>query len=157
MVYKEKDAKLEDSKSTAYTFLFVGAAGVVFLILMNTGVIDIPMTNYMKIMMTVVMSILFLIFLVIGFLHFKGLKQMSADAQAEEDKTSEIMNWFLTSYSGEVLDNSLAIPESMAMEQLYFIRYERMKVLLDAQYPNLAEDYSEHILELLYGELFPEK
>ena len=157
MVYKEKDAKFEDSKSTAYTFLFVGAAGIVFLVLMNTGIIKIPMTDYMKTMMTIVMAILFLIFLAIGFMHFKGLKQMSADAKAEENKTTEISTWFTTTYSADQLDEALHMEPGTAMEQKYFTRSEYMRKLLETQYPGLKEDYMEHLIELLYGALFPEK
>ncbi len=37
MVYKEKDAQLEDNRSTAYTFLGVGIAGLIFVILFCSG------------------------------------------------------------------------------------------------------------------------
>ena len=47
MVYKEKDAQLEDNRSTAYTFLGVGIAGLIFVILFALDIIKLPMADYM--------------------------------------------------------------------------------------------------------------
>lgn len=63
MVYKEKDAQLEDNRSTAYTFLGVGIAGLIFVILFALDIIKLPMADYMRVIMIVVMSVLFVIFL----------------------------------------------------------------------------------------------
>ena len=46
MVYKEKDAQLEDNRSTAYTFLGVGIAGLIFVILFALDIIKLPMADY---------------------------------------------------------------------------------------------------------------
>ena len=48
MVYKEKDAQLEDNRSTAYTFLGVGIAGLIFVILFALDIIKLPMADYME-------------------------------------------------------------------------------------------------------------
>ena len=61
MVYKEKDAQLEDNRSTAYTFLGVGIAGLIFVILFALDIIKLPMADYMRVIMIVVMSVLFVI------------------------------------------------------------------------------------------------
>ena len=45
MVYKEKDAQLEDNRSTAYTFLGVGIAGLIFVILFALDIIKLPMAD----------------------------------------------------------------------------------------------------------------
>ena len=83
MVYKEKDAQLEDNRSTAYTFLGVGIAGLIFVILFALDIIKLPMADYMRVIMIVVMSVLFVIFLGIGITHFRKINQMSADADME--------------------------------------------------------------------------
>ena len=80
MVYKEKDAQLEDNRSTAYTFLGVGIAGLIFVILFALDIIKLPMADYMRVIMIVVMSVLFVIFLGIGITHLRKIKQMSEDA-----------------------------------------------------------------------------
>ena len=51
MVYKEKDAQLEDNRSTAYTFLGVGIAGLIFVILFALDIIKLPMADYMRVIM----------------------------------------------------------------------------------------------------------
>ena len=74
MVYKEKDAQLEDNRSTAYTFLGVGIAGLIFVILFALDIIKLPMADYMRVIMIVVMSVLFVIFLGIGITHFRKFR-----------------------------------------------------------------------------------
>ena len=39
-------------------------------------------------------------------------------------------------------------------EALYFSRYEVMEKLLLHQYPSLSESFTDHMIELLYAELF---
>ena len=136
MVYKEKDAQLEDNRSTAYTFLGVGIAGLIFVILFALDIIKLPMADYMRVIMIVVMSVLFVIFLGIGITHFRKINQMSADADMESRRTSEIMEWFSSNYTAEEID---------------FIRSDKIAALLHAKFAGLPEDYEEHILEKIYA------
>ena len=74
MVYKEKDAQLEDNRSTAYTFLGVGIAGLIFVILFALDIIKLPMADYMRVIMIVVMSVLFVFSLsLVQFIYFFSL------------------------------------------------------------------------------------
>ena len=142
MVYKEKDAQLEDNRSTAYTFLGVGIAGLIFVILFALDIIKLPMADYMRVIMIVVMSVLFVIFLGIGITHFRKINQMSADADMESRRTSEIMEWFSSNYTAD---------SEPSMEQRYFIRSDKIAALLHAKFAGLPEDYEEHILEKIYA------
>lgn len=55
--------KYEDMKSTAYSFILVGAAGIILLVLIFTGMIPLEFAAYMKSMMGIVMGGMFFIFL----------------------------------------------------------------------------------------------
>ena len=64
------------------------------------------MADYMRVIMIVVMSVLFVIFLGIGITHFRKINQMSADADMESRRTSgEIMEWFSSNYTAEEIDH----------------------------------------------------
>ena len=151
MVYKEKDAQLEDNRSTAYTFLGVGIAGLIFVILFALDIIKLPMADYMRVIMIVVMSVLFVIFLGIGITHFRKFNQMSADADMESRRTSEIMEWFSSNYTAEEIDHVSGADSEPSMEQRYFIRSDKIAALLHAKFAGLPEDYEEHILEKIYA------
>ena len=140
MVYKEKDAQLEDNRSTAYTFLGVGIAGLIFVILFALDIIKLPMADYMRV-----------IFLGIGITHFRKINQMSADADMESRRTSEIMEWFSSNYTAEEIDHVSGADSEPSMEQRYFIRSDKIAALLHAKFAGLPEDYEEHILEKIYA------
>lgn len=148
-MYIENNAKLEDNKSTAYTFLLVGAGGLIFVILYAAGIIKLPLSDYMRILMTVMLSILFIAFLSIGIIHFKRIKSMKEAADVEDSLTNEIKTWFLASFNEKNIDADGA--------DIYFLRYEQMKEYLHTKYSDLEEEYEDHLLEMMYNELYPEK
>lgn len=150
--YVSKKTKTEDLKSTAYTFTLVGSVGIILLILFGIGVIPLHTSGYMKIMLCIVMGIMLGIFLIIGIRSFLQVKELSAQADLEELKLKEITEWFRSSYTADDINCHIALNQSE--EQLYFSRYEVMNRLIAEKYPQLEESLSDHIIELLYTELF---
>ncbi len=141
MVYKEKDAQLEDNRSTAYTFLGVGIAGLIFVILFaGASAFHICIRRHL-----------------VDFTEMcnsdskKNNKQMSADADMESRRTSEIMEWFSSNYTAEEIDHVSGADSEPSMEQRYFIRSDKIAALLHAKFAGLPEDYEEHILEKIYA------
>ncbi len=65
-VYVSKETKKEDMKSTAYAFLSVGILGLLLLALLWAGILTVQLAEYMKVMLTVVMGAMFLVFVVVG-------------------------------------------------------------------------------------------
>lgn len=167
MVYQEKDKKLADNKSTAYTFLLIGAAGLIVELLIALDVIPFPVAPHTRILMGVVMTALFIIFLVIGVVHFRRIRSMAVDADMENSRTEEIRKWFLDTYPAETLntqeradsepDNSADTDNASddGAEQLYFKRYGQMQAHLRSKYDDLPEDYEEYLLEEFYNTLYP--
>ena len=105
-----------------------------------------------RILTGLVMGIMFVIFLWIGIRSFGQIKQLK-DATATEDALQdEILKWFLDTYRADVIDQS--VDNDQPEEALYFSRYEVMEKLLLHQYPSLSESFTDHMIELLYAELF---
>ena len=150
--YRSKASQTEDMKSTAYTFTGVGIIGLVLLVLFFCGVLPIHITGAARILTGLVMGIMFVIFLWIGIRSFGQIKQLK-DATATEDALQdEILKWFLDTYRADVIDQS--VDNDQPEEALYFSRYEVMEKLLLHQYPSLSESFTDHMIELLYAELF---
>lgn len=152
-VYIEKSAKYNDVKSTAFTFTIIGVLGVICIVLFDAGFFSLNIASYMKIMMNLVMGTLFVIFTIVGIRSFLQLKVLSLEVTKEEETTNEINTWFQEHYSSKDIDSSFSTDE-LSEEQLYFKRYEKMKQMISNQYSNLSEDYLDHMIELLYHELF---
>jgi hypothetical protein len=148
-MYVNPDTKVEDYRSTAWSFTIVGAAGLVF----NFGILPIAFSGVQNVMMTIVTGIMFLILLLIGIGSFLSLKRLSAAAKAENSLDAEIKEWFLGEYTESMKDDSA---EDETDEELYYPRYRKMSELILAKYPGLSEDFLDHVIEELYSELFPE-
>ena len=153
-MYQKKSTEYESTKSTAYTFLPMGIIGLVLCILVGFDVIKLPMSQTTKIEMCVVLSLLFVIFIIIGIWHFRALRRLSGEVDDDEKRTADIRRWFSENYSAEKIDHNCMISDDLSEEQCYFKLYEYMKQELSLKYPELSEEYSEYILEELYNETY---
>lgn len=150
--YISKKTKTDDMKSTAYTFTLMSILGIIFLILFASGFLPLQTALYMKVMICVVMGTMFLIFLVIGIRSFGQIKELANDADSEEALLSEALDWFRSSYQSEDIDSG--IDTNQLEETLYFARYEVMHRILTEKYADMEESLLDHIIEILYSELF---
>ena len=151
--YVSKRAKAEDLKSTAYTFTVVSVIGFVVLLLFLLGVLPIAVADYMKVLISVVMGIMLLIFLIIGIRSFRELKPLYRAADTEDALLAEVTAWFKDTYFPSDIDHDFCGSD---VAQLYFKRYAIMQRLIHEKYPDLEEAFADHIIETLYGELFPD-
>ncbi len=153
MYINNKD-KYEDIKSTGWTFTVVGGIGLIAVILMDLGVFSFQMQNYMKIIFTIVMGGLFLLFLWIGIKSFLSLKQIQTDAKKQEETENDVISWFLSNHSEEMKNYHSADMDENDEDMLYFPRAEKMTELISEEYKNLSADEIDHLVERLYPELF---
>jgi hypothetical protein len=151
-MYVNPDTKVEDYRSTAWSFTIVGAVGLVF----NFGILPIAFSGVRNVMMTIVTGIIFLIFLIIGIRSFISLRKLSDAAKAENSLDAEIKEWFLGEYTESMKNFSAEETQDDTDEELYYPRYRRMSELILAKYPGISEDFLDHVIEELYSELFPE-
>lgn len=150
MAYQEKDKKLAENKSTAYSFLLIGGGGLVLVLLFALDILPLPVASHTRILLGIVMTAIFIAFVVIGISHFRKIGQMKTDAAREKQQNTEIREWFLSTYQAELSETD------DTGEQLYFRRYEQMQEHLHTRYPGLPQDYEEYLLEQIYNELYPE-
>lgn len=150
-VYVSKETKKEDMKSTASAFLTVGIAGFLLLFLFAAGILPLHVADYMKVMLSIVMGIMFFIFLLVGIHSLRQYQTLKRQSVQEQDVETTVKNWFLDHVSREDLDCSGADNDS-----LYFERYARMESLIRGQFPNLEESFLDHLIEDLYSDFFEE-
>lgn len=152
--YVSKSTKKEDVKSTAYTFLLVSIAGFIFLGLFIAGVLPIYVAPYMKVLISIVMGGMFVIFFLIGIRSFRDIKVLENEAATEKEVYEKIMSWFKDTYSADKIDAQ--IDTSVGNEQLYFNRYELMSSLIAEKCGDLEDSFLDHIIEDLYTALYSE-
>ena len=108
----------------------------------NTLPINIDITN--KIMTSVVMGILFTIFLIIGIKSFLSLKKIQESADNQEKTNSNIITWFF--------DNIDAAFDT-ASEENYFETYNTISEILTSQFPTLREEELDYITEAIISKI----
>ena len=143
-IYINEKERYNDVKSTGYSFTIISVIGFILLILMwtNTLPINIDITN--KIMTSVVMGILFTIFLIVGIKSFLSLKKIQESADNQEKTNSNIITWFF--------DNIDAAFDT-ASEENYFETYNTISEILKSQFPTLSEEELDYITEAIISKI----
>lgn len=151
---KAKD-KAENYKSSGFALTLVGGIGVVAMILFITGVIDFHMADNIRLISTIVFSLLFVSFLVMGIRSFSEAKKQAALSADEEQVDEEIREWFLFNHSAESIDEACAIGAAERKDETsYFARNEYMKQVILEKYPEVEKAYLENLVEDLYTETY---
>ena len=151
--YQEADKKAEEYKSGADSLILVGILGIIMLVLLNLGVIPISLVGFTKTMITFVMGVMFLIFLVLGITSRNSYKKLVKQAGVEKDQKAELKSYLKDSIQPDVFDAEF-LEDEPSMEILYFRRNEKMKEMLNKNYPDLDPAFVEYIIEETYPEIF---
>lgn len=155
VVYQNSNDKAEEVKGSAYSLLFVGIVGIVFLILLYTGVLPIQLSFFSKIAIGAVMGCLFLVLIIFSFVSFKSLKGIRQNASDEDKLTAEIEKWYKENLTREYLEEQLQSRYTDNREETkYFIRYAAIKGLISSKFMNLDEKYLDFITEETYNYLY---
>ncbi|MFG6384268.1 MAG: hypothetical protein K1V96_08435 [Lachnospiraceae bacterium] len=154
-IYVEKGKQLEDATSTAWVFTLFGIIGLIFVVLSWTNIFFLEFSFYFKILYTIVLGFLFLLFLIIGIKAFHNKKSISTDKSKEDIFIYQITQWFLEHYSADAISNGMD-EEDLSIEQLYFLRWENISRLLTEQFGNLEESFLEYMSEKIYQMYFPD-
>lgn len=158
-VYQDYGEKAADNKSSAYTLLGAGAAGLVAVALNFMGVVTLPFYSSMKYVVSGIMGAMFLFFFVMGIVSMKNAEKYAKKAESEKELTGELEKWFDECVSAEKIDEGLFAEEDadLSEEQKYFKRFERMKELLAERFLNLDEGYADRFLDQHYQDIFGEQ
>lgn len=158
-VYRKNADKAEDNKSSAWTLLVVGTAGMVFMILGIMGLLPLNIGN--PYMFYGVMSAVFLLFIVMGGISMKNAKIFEKKAESENTLRQTLEKWCSESLDAAQIDKELGVTgeksEEISDEILYFKRYEKLKEKLNHQFMNLDQAFLDNFIdETVYDMVFGE-
>jgi hypothetical protein len=150
--YVKLSDKYNDIMSSATTMLFVGIIGTVFMILVLTKIISLPLNPATSWLFYSVMGGIFIIFIVSGIVSFMHAKQVKIDADAEDKLIEEILVWSDENFSTSVLDKDLDLTQPD--EILYFSRADKIASALMHQFENADESLITEMTEQVYQKLY---
>lgn len=155
-VYRSNAERAEEFKSSAWTLVVVGSAGLIAMILIMLGILPIPLATNIRYLSYAVMTLLFAGFLVVGVKSFGSAKKYALAAQMEEALTEEIHTWFMESFPREDIDSDAFSGEEEELTDIekYYRRIENMKQKITANYASLDEAYLNRIADDFFHEIY---
>ncbi len=154
-VYINNEEKAEENRTSAYTLLMVGGAGIVLVMLFFLGIIDIRVSLINKYMITGVMGVLFVLFLIMGIISMKNFKVLKKKATSENNLTKEVQSWCMENLKKDAIDKALGL-DGQPEELKYFQRFDYIKKAIKKQFLNLDEGYLDRLIEETYSGIFEE-
>lgn len=152
--YTTKREKYEDNRSSAWTFFIVGGAGLVLVILHLTGIINFNLSTFSKIMTSVVMGGLFIIFLIVGFISTKNAARYRAEAEIEDALTDKLLTSFRELYTASSIDQMCKATEADTDYEKWQKRFGFIATTIKFESRSEDNSYVEYIAETLYNEYF---
>lgn len=153
MPYQEADKKAEEYRQGANTLLIVGVVGLILLILLNLGIIPITLNGFSKILITGVMGVMFLLFIILGIASHKSYQKLQKQAGTEKDEKARIREYLKENIDKNQFDLEF-MEDDPSMEILYFRRMEKMKEMIQSQYPDIDASFMDYLIEETYPEIF---
>lgn len=155
-LYKKSSELAEDNRSSAVIFLGLGTAGIIFVILGASGVLPLKLGN--PYMFYSVMSALFILFIVMGAVSIKNAKIFAKKAVSENTLQEALSKWCSENLSADEIDSEINADAVIWDEELYFKRYEYIKMRLNAQFMNLDQALLDNFIDdKVYSDIFDTK
>ena len=155
-MFEKASDRAENYRSGAFSLLFIGIAGLIFMILWVSGLIYINLPASSRIVSGIVMTFVFLIFLAIGVKSLDDARKYQAQADKEDKTTEEIHDWFISNYPKDVIDRAVFWEgdDDRGIEEDYFKRYQYIKQVISEKYEDLSPEYADKMIEDLYNEIY---
>ena len=135
--YQTSSAKYQDNLSSSITFFVCGVAGLIVIFL---NIVDILHFFSIKtpsgILICIVLSALFIAFLVIGYITYKSASKAKSQIESEQKTNDEVSLWLKENLTKEHIDSSFD-GEDMSEEMKYFDRNSTIVAAIKKQYPEL--------------------
>lgn len=153
--YQNKSERAAENRSSAWTLLIVGSVGLIFLILVLAGVLPLQFRGINRYLVGGIMGVLFVIFIVMGFVSLKNSKQYAKEADSENSLKNTMEKWCRENLDGTKVDATLQL-DTAPEEEWYFRRVALLKAVLNRQFVNLDQEFLDHFVDDMYDTIFPE-
>ncbi len=154
-LYQNSAKQAEENRSSAYMLLIIGSIGLAIMILIFVEIIPLSLNPFNKYMMCGVMSVLFVLFIVMGVVSMKSSKVLAQKAESESNLTSEIRKWCEENMIADEIDEGLFGEEKFESDEIkYFKRTEKMKQQISYQFLNLDEGFLDTFVDDYYPIIF---
>lgn len=153
-LYVDKAQKYEDLKSSASAFLLVGGAMLVVSILCWLGIINLPLAGPSKLIIQGALTAMGLFSMGVYIKSVKDAKALAPEIDAEKDKTKELVNWFMETFTADSIDSRIIQPETLSQEEISLVRFQAIQYYLVTEKNITDPSYLDLLCEEIYTQLF---
>lgn len=151
--YMNSAQKAEDNRSSAWVLLIVGVLGLAVVVLGSLGILPLRIGN--PYLFYGVMSALFLLLIVMGFVSMKSAKLFARTAESENSLKKTLLDWCKGNLKASQIDSVIADAAELEEEVLYMRRYDVIKDMLNHQFMNLDQEFVDELIdEEIYDMVF---
>ncbi|TCK97740.1 putative membrane protein DUF2207 [Natranaerovirga hydrolytica] len=151
-VFEDKNKKLEDIKSTAFSFITVGIIGLIFVVLVMLEYININMDpTFRQIFLPLLLVIMF-VFIGIGLSSFIKIKQAKEEVDVYNQKVNAIKQYIKEHYTKEHIDDHCELDDNEEMN--YFKRTEYIKKGIRDHFDDVEESMMDAIVDEIYEDIY---
>ena len=149
--YKPMDEKYEENRSGSVVLIACGLIGIVFLLLNTFGVISLPLSGYSLWLTTIVMGILFLIFLGSGIRSFITARKLAPEVDKEKENIKKLVSFLKDEKAKGRFDLN---NDDLSMEEASLV-YSNMAVsACEKEFTDLPEGFAFYVTDRYYSEIF---
>ncbi len=154
-VYVKKSQQYEDLRSSAASFMIIGAALLILAALCWLDVIRLPVAGSSRYITQSMMTAFGIISCMIAVSSHNTSKTVHAQMEAEDLVSEQLMDWFLSQYTAEALDQQI-IQESGTLlpEEMFLSRYDLIQDILITRHDIADQAYVDTLAEEIYDNLY---
>ena len=143
-VYVKKKDKYDDLLFSGLSFIIFSVIGGVVLLLNQIGVF-----SFFNLYSTVVMSVVFVIFLGIGITSLVRARRTKALVTQEHELSDEVITWIEENITNDLI-NSYFDPED-SEENNYFTVHSRLCEIVSENFPFFPKEYIDELMDERYN------
>jgi len=151
--YVDQKLKHMEERSTAFSFTIVGIIGLIVVLLLDLNLLPLKVFGTQKVFMSIIMYLLFLIFLLVGIKSFVNLKKISKDMEIQEEFESDILGSFVDTYRDKLSEIADTMEFDTEQDKFFYFN-ELLTEQLQKEYPKLNEGEVDHYAEQIYDKIF---
>lgn len=164
--YGNAVSRYDDYRSSGSTFTVLGCLGIIFGVLSLVGVIEL-----FNSFSSVVLLIIFGIFLILGVFSYAKAGKLKAAAVEEKEIVKKANLWLEQNVTEEILGKVDTVTKSLIAEEesenddeivgrtdelLYLNRIDFLREFLMKEFPDLTPSFAEQLVEEFYNKKFEE-
>lgn len=158
--FKSAVARYEDYHSSAYAFSLIGVLGVVFALLNVLNILP-----WFNLFTSIVMLVMFGIFLSFGIVSFRKLPELKVEADKEAKLVEDVKNWLNTNITKDTIGkyrmtlkkeaaDEFGINEDTIEDISYLHCLELIRTDLLNAFPEFSPVYAEQLVDEYYNDNF---